>query len=123
MNLDIFGKSKQELLNTRLAVTNLYDNYLLANTMYRPWGPGIVLEQVLYFAVHIGCNSIYLAGYDLDDPFKKNVTAYKKYYEAQYQEIDDTNEANKKMMEETEKQNKKAEEAGLLNKFKNILGK
>lgn len=54
---------------------------------------------------------------------KSIIAAYKKYYEAQYQEIDDTNEANKKMMEEAEKQNKKAEEAGLLNKFKNILGK
>ncbi len=54
---------------------------------------------------------------------KSIIEAYQKYYEAQYQEIEDTNKANKQMMEEAEKQNKKAEEAGLLNKFKNILGK
>lgn len=80
-DLDIFGKSYSDLLDHRLAVTNRYDDYLLTNTIYRPWGPGIVLELVLYFAVHIGCSAIYLAGYDLDDPFKKNLLAYKKFYE------------------------------------------
>ena len=54
---------------------------------------------------------------------KSIIAAYKKYYEAQYQEIDDTNKTNKKMMEEAEKQNKAAEEAGLFNKLQNILGK
>ena len=54
---------------------------------------------------------------------KSIIAAYKKYYEAQYQEIDDTNETNKKMMDEAEKQNKAAEDAGLFNKLQNILGK
>lgn len=79
-DLDIFGKEYSELLAQRLAVTHRYDDYLLSNTIYRPWGPGIMLELVFYFAIHIGCSNIYLAGYDLEDPLKNSVKAYKKFY-------------------------------------------
>ena len=34
------------------------------NTLSRPCGPGIMLETVLYFAVHLGYKSIYTIGWD-----------------------------------------------------------
>jgi glutamate racemase len=53
---------------------------------------------------------------------KSIIAAYKKYYEDQYQSIEDTNQKNEKMLEQAKEQNKKAEKAGLFNKFKKILG-
>ena len=51
------------------------------------------------------------------------ITDLKKKRLEKETEIDDTNETNKKMMDEAEKQNKAAEDAGLFNKLQNILGK
>lgn len=53
---------------------------------------------------------------------KSIIAAYKKYYEDQYQAIEETNEKNDKMLKQANEQNKKAEDAGLFNKFKKLLG-
>tara|TARA_Y100000114_G_scaffold157162_1_gene187592 strand:+ start:814 stop:1554 length:741 start_codon:yes stop_codon:yes gene_type:complete len=49
-----------------LVFTKNYDQYLLNKTLKRAVGPGIMLETVLYFAVHFGVKNIYTLGWDLD---------------------------------------------------------
>ena len=49
-----------------LAVKRNYDDYLFTKTHSRMVGAGIMLETVLYFAVHLGISNIYTLGWDLD---------------------------------------------------------
>ena len=45
-----------------------FDEYLLENTLDRPWGPGMMSEIVIYMAVHLGVKNIYTIGWDLEKP-------------------------------------------------------
>lgn len=49
-----------------LVFTKNYDQYLFNKTLKRAVGPGIMLETVLYFAVHLGIRNIYTLGWDLN---------------------------------------------------------
>ena len=50
-----------------LAYKKNYDDYLISKTCTeRRTGPGIMLETVLYMAVHVGVSSITTIGWDLD---------------------------------------------------------
>jgi len=50
-----------------LAVKRNYDDYLISKTRTeRRTGPGIMLETVLYTAIHVGVKSITTIGWDLD---------------------------------------------------------
>jgi hypothetical protein len=49
-----------------LVFTKNYDQYLFNKTLKRAVGPGIMLETVLYFAVHLGVRNIYTLGWDLN---------------------------------------------------------
>ena len=49
-----------------IAFKKNFDDFLLSKTLSRNVGPGIMLETVLYFAVHFGVKSITTVGWDLD---------------------------------------------------------
>lgn len=43
-----------------------YDDFLFSKSISRPVGPGIMLETILYFAVHLGVSKIKTLGWDLN---------------------------------------------------------
>lgn len=52
-----------------LSSTHDFDAWTLNNSpLFRPWGPGIMYETVLFFAEHIGAKNIYTIGWDLGPP-------------------------------------------------------
>ena len=52
------------------ALCNTYDfeSFTLDKKLERPWGPGMMTEVVLYFALHLGFKNIYTIGWDLEKP-------------------------------------------------------
>ena len=69
-----------EKLKKRLAATLDFDKYLLSHSLERPWGPGIMMELAIYFAIHLGTKDIFLVSYDLHDPSFSGVNHYTKFY-------------------------------------------
>lgn len=51
-----------------LSVSKRFDRWTFDNSIVRPWGPGIMYEQVLYHALHLGFSEAYICGWDLNDP-------------------------------------------------------
>ena len=49
-----------------LAVKRNYNDYIFSKTHQTTVGPGIMLETVLNFALHLGVSNIYTLGWDLD---------------------------------------------------------
>ena len=75
---DIFLKVpiRTEKDNEFICRTKNFDKFLFNRTVARPSGPGIMLETVVYMAVHLGVNNIYALGWDLSD---KNITKVDEY--------------------------------------------
>jgi hypothetical protein len=75
---DIFLKVpiRTEKNNEFICRTKNFDKFLLSNGPQRPSGPGIMLETVIYTAVHLGVKNIYALGWDLS---AKNITKVDEY--------------------------------------------
>ena len=43
-----------------------FEAWTFENTMLRPWGPGMMTELVIYFALHLGVKNIHTIGWDLE---------------------------------------------------------
>lgn len=66
---DIFFKIpiRTEINNEFVTKTKRFDDYLLEKQLTRPCGPGIMLETVIYTAVHLGVNKITAIGWDINN--------------------------------------------------------
>lgn len=77
---DVRFKVLYELIgnvNYSLASSNNYECFTLSNTgIYRPFGPGIMYESVLYTLVHLGVNEIVCIGWDIADEKGGNTHFY-----------------------------------------------
>jgi hypothetical protein len=60
-------------LETSLLSKQCFSNYTISNSKYsRPWGPGIMIETVLYALMHMGCADITTIGWDCLDGCLQN---------------------------------------------------
>jgi glycosyltransferase involved in cell wall biosynthesis len=68
-NQDVFFKIpiRTEINNEFVTKTKKFDDYLLEKQLTRPCGPGIMLETVIYTAVHLGVNKITAIGWDINN--------------------------------------------------------
>lgn len=82
---ELFNLARAERLSKRLAVSLNFDQYLLSNTIERPWGPGVILELAIYIAIHLGSKDIFLVGYDLADP-SQDLKSFNHFYDSKSQE-------------------------------------
>lgn len=57
-----------------LVCNRRYDEYLFSKQLERPWGPGIILESALYFALHLGVARLACVGWDVSEGSKKTQT-------------------------------------------------
>ena len=75
---DIFFKVpiRTESDNEFICRTKNFDKFLLSNQIKRPSGPGIMLETVIFMAVHLGVKNIYALGWDLN---KDNIETVEEY--------------------------------------------
>lgn len=48
-----------------LICNHRFQDYLFTNQLFRPWGPGIVIESALYFALHLGVRRLICFGWDV----------------------------------------------------------
>ena len=66
---DIYFKIpiRTEINNEFITKTLKFDDYLLDKQLTRPCGPGIMLETVIYTAVHLGVNKITAIGWDINN--------------------------------------------------------
>ena len=66
--------------NYDLALCNTHDfeSFTFERTLDRPWGPGMMTESVLYFALHLGFKNIHTIGWDLEESGSKTS---KHFYE------------------------------------------
>ena len=66
---DIYFKIpiRTEINNEFITRTLKFDDYLLDKKLTRPCGPGIMLETVLYTAVHLGVSKITAIGWDINN--------------------------------------------------------
>ena len=58
---------RTEINNEFVTKTLKFDDHLLDNQLTRPCGPGIMLETVIYTAVHLGVNKITAIGWDINN--------------------------------------------------------
>lgn len=65
---DIYFKIpiRTEINNEFITKTLKFDDYLLDKQLTRPCGPGIMLETVIYMAVHLGVSKITAVGWDIN---------------------------------------------------------
>ena len=64
---DIFTFIKDDKdFNKSICKSLNFDDWTLDKTLLRPWGPGMMTEVVLFFAVHMGFKNIYTIGWDLE---------------------------------------------------------
>ena len=66
--------------NVFLCHSKKFDDFMLEKTLARPCGPGIMLENVIYFAIHLGVKNIFALGWDLSYNNIKNVDNYKHFF-------------------------------------------
>jgi hypothetical protein len=59
-----------------LVVTRDFDRYLLSSSLGRPWGPGILHEEALFLAVHLGVSEVITIGWDIANARSHNVHFY-----------------------------------------------
>ena len=66
---DLFFKIpiRTEINNEFVTKTKRFEDYLLDKQLTRPCGPGIMLETVIYTAVHLGVNKITAIGWDINN--------------------------------------------------------
>ena len=66
---DIFFKIpiRTEINNEFVTKTKRFEDYLFDKQLTRPCGPGIMLETVIYTAVHLGVNKITAIGWDINN--------------------------------------------------------
>lgn len=57
--------------NDWLVCNRRYEDYLFSKQLERPWGPGIILESALYFAVHLGVKRLACVGWDVTEGSNK----------------------------------------------------
>ncbi len=78
---DLFFKIpiRTEINNEFVTITKKFDDYLLSNSLTRPCGPGIMLETVIFMAVHLGVKKIVGIGWDLTMD-KVNEDTYQHFY-------------------------------------------
>jgi len=78
---DLFFKVplRTEIDDQFLTKTYDFEKYLLSNQAQRPCAPGIMLETVIYMAVHLGCKKINVLGWDLSNA-TSNVDEHKHFY-------------------------------------------
>ena len=63
-------------LSESLVVTRDFDRYLLSCSLERPWGPGILHEEALFLAVHLGVSELITVGWDIANDRRNNVHFY-----------------------------------------------
>ena len=71
---------RTEIENEFLCFTKNFDSYLLEKQIPRPCGPGIMLETVIYTAIHLGVKNIFALGWDLSYNNIKDVDNYKHFF-------------------------------------------
>ena len=78
---DLFFKIpiRTEINNEFITITKKFDDYLLSKSLTRPCGPGIMLETVIFMAVHLGVKKIVGIGWDLTMD-KVNEDTYQHFY-------------------------------------------
>ena len=74
-----FLRFQSEINNEFVTITKKFDDYLLSNSLTRPCGPGIMLETVIFMAVHLGVKKIVGIGWDLTMD-KVNEDTYQHFY-------------------------------------------
>ena len=64
---DIFFKIpiRTEINNEFVTVTKKFEDYIIDKNLTRPCGPGIMMETVIYTAIHLGVKEIICLGWDL----------------------------------------------------------
>jgi len=79
--LDLFFRIpiRTEINNEFLVKTKKFDEYLLEKNLTRPCAPGIMLETVIYTALHLGVSKITTLGWDLNKDAKK-LSEHKHFY-------------------------------------------
>ena len=79
--LDLFFRIpiRTEINDEFLVKTKQFDDYLLEKSLKRPCAPGIMLETVIYTALHLGVSKIVTLGWDLNKDAKK-VSEHKHFY-------------------------------------------
>jgi glycosyltransferase involved in cell wall biosynthesis len=84
---DIFFKIpiRTEINNEFLCLTKQFENYTISNNIFRPCGPGIMYETVIYMAVHLGVKKIVVLGWDLSNQDPKKAKDYKHFYSEKQQ--------------------------------------
>ena len=77
---DIYFKVpiRTEINNEFVTKTLKFDDYLLEKQLTRPCGPGIMLETVIYMAVHLGVSKITAIGWDINPA--KNEDDHKHFF-------------------------------------------
>lgn len=63
-----------------LCFTKDFDSHILEKQVQRPCGPGIMLETIMYTAVHLGVKNIFALGWDLSYDNLKDVEKYKHFF-------------------------------------------
>lgn len=79
---DLFFKIpiRTEIENEFICFTKEFDKYLLDSSITRPCGPGIMLETVIFMAVHLGVKNIFALGWDLSYNNIQRVDDYKHFF-------------------------------------------
>jgi glycosyltransferase involved in cell wall biosynthesis len=77
---DLFFKIpiRTEINNEFVTITNKFEDYLLDKQLTRPCGPGIMMETVLYTAIHLGVSKITAIGWDINNA--KKLEDHKHFY-------------------------------------------
>jgi hypothetical protein len=79
---DLFFKIpiRTKINNEFLVRTLRFDDYTLDKTIFRPCGPGIMYETVLYMAQYLGVKDIVVLGWDLSNDKNISPNNYKHFY-------------------------------------------
>lgn len=77
---DLFFKVpiRTEINNEFVTITNEFENYLMEKQLTRPCGPGIMMETVLYTAIHLGVSKITAIGWDINNA--KKIEDHKHFF-------------------------------------------
>jgi len=87
-----------------------FEDFLFENTLQRPCGPGIFLETVLFFVLHLGYKNIYTIGWD----YSKTNESYGHFYNENKKA---TNVATPSVFQSANESNKSIELTGEIAKW------
>jgi len=71
--LPVVGNHESDIvrrINASQAGQNSFEDWSLAKTLYRMYGPGLMYEVAIHLAVHLGVKSITTLGWDIGDTSK-----------------------------------------------------